>query len=79
MYEWEGEEGERKGRKEKEEEKKRMEEEEQEEKSVAAPYILYRVVTRKFSLGIFSIIKTTYNVNFFTVKITDKVLSLSKF
>ena len=34
---------------------------------------------KKVSLGIFSIIKTTYNINFFTVKITYKVLSLSKF
>ena len=35
--------------------------------------------SKKVSFGIFSIIKTTYHIDFFTVKITDKVLSLSKF
>ena len=39
----------------------------------------YRVVKKKVSFGIFSIIKTTYDIDFFTVKITDKILSLSKF
>ena len=34
---------------------------------------------KKVSFGIFSIIKTTYGENFSAVKITDKVLSLSKF
>ena len=40
---------------------------------------LYRVVKKKVSFGIFSIIKTTYDIDFFTVKTTDKILSLSKF
>ena len=39
----------------------------------------YRVVKKKVSFGIFSIIKTTYDIEFFTVKTTGKVLSLSKF
>ena len=39
----------------------------------------YRVVKKKVSLDIFSIIRTNYNKEFLTVKITDKVLSLSKF
>ena len=39
----------------------------------------YRVVKKKVSFGIFSIIKTTYDIEFFTVKTTGKILSLSKF
>ena len=34
---------------------------------------------KKVSFGIFHIIKTNYNIDFFTVKTTDKVLSLNKF
>ena len=40
---------------------------------------IYRVVKKKVSFGIFSIIKTMYDIEFFTVKTTGKVLSLSKF
>ena len=39
----------------------------------------YRVVKKKVSFGISSTIKTTYIIDFFTMKITVKVLSLSKF
>ena len=39
----------------------------------------YRVVKKKVPYSIFSIIKTTYDIDFFTVKITGKILSLSKF
>ena len=43
------------------------------------PPLLYRVVKKKVSFGIFSIIESTYDIDFFTVKITGKILSLSKF
>ena len=46
------------------------------------PYIplstRYRVSHKKVSICIFSIIKTTYNRNFFLIQSTDKVLPLSK-
>ena len=34
---------------------------------------------KKVSFGIFSIIKTTYDIDFFTVKVSGKILSQSKF
>ena len=38
-------------------------------------YLLYRVVKKCFK----NIIKTTYHIDFFRIKIADKLLSLSKF
>ena len=39
----------------------------------------YRVIQKKVTIGIFSIMETTLNRNFFAIEITDQVLSLSKF
>ena len=39
----------------------------------------YRVIQKKVTIGIFSIMETTLNRNFFAIEITDQKLSLSKF
>ena len=39
----------------------------------------YRVIHKKVSFGIFSIIKTAYDKKFFAIEILDKVFSLSRF